>query len=189
MPPAGLEPGPTETRPAGTWPAGAAGGWGLAGCPACPLRTSVPGVARRSGTVRRRGSRPGGRASLCRALRGRRRAPSRRSAGGTRTPAPARQDSSGDQQEQRGRAEGGGQVEVEIRVLRIHTGGHGVRIRVEGQAPLPQERNAESDEQDASDPAGCQGPVPPADDNLGDAGHIGRARRPPGTTGRRFRAA
>jgi hypothetical protein len=53
-------------------------------------------------------------------------------------------------------------------------GGQRVRIGVESQAPLPQERNAESDEQDASDPAGCQGPVAPADDHLGDAGHISR---------------
>jgi len=47
------------------------------------------------------------------------------------------------------------------------------RIRVEGQAPLPQEGDAEGNEQDAPDPAGDQGPVPPADHHLGDAGHVG----------------
>jgi hypothetical protein len=52
-----------------------------------------------------------------------------------------------------------------------------VRTGVERQAPLAQEGDAEGDEQDAPDPAGGQGPVPPTDDHFGDAGRVGRGGR------------
>jgi hypothetical protein len=57
-------------------------------------------------------------------------------------------------------------------VGRVHRGGQGPRIRVEGQPPLPQEGDAEGEEEHAADSAGDEGPVPTADDYLGHARNI-----------------
>jgi hypothetical protein len=54
----------------------------------------------------------------------------------------------------------------------VHRGGQGGRIRVESQPPLPQEGDAEGEEEDAADSAGREGLVPTADDYLGHAGHV-----------------
>ncbi|MCU1541096.1 MAG: hypothetical protein JWM01_2043 [Arthrobacter sp.] len=59
---------------------------------------------------------------------------------------------------------------------RIHRRGHGARIRVEGESPLPQEGDAESEEEDTADSTGREGLVPTADDYLGHAGHVGGGR-------------
>jgi hypothetical protein len=52
----------------------------------------------------------------------------------------------------------------------------GGRVRAEGQSPLPQEGDAESDEEDSADAAGRKGFVPPADDHLGHARNVGGGR-------------
>ncbi|WP_427133940.1 hypothetical protein [Pseudarthrobacter sp. S9] len=58
-------------------------------------------------------------------------------------------------------------------MLGIDVAGQGVGIGVEGQSPLPQERDPEGDEEDAADPARSQGLVPAADHELGHTGHVG----------------
>lgn len=55
---------------------------------------------------------------------------------------------------------------------RVYRGGDGARIRVEGQAPLPEESDAEGEEEDAADPAGRESLVPTADGYLCHAGHV-----------------
>ena len=62
-------------------------------------------------------------------------------------------------------------------MLGIHARGQCFRVGVERQSPLPQERDAERDEQNAAEPAGQQGPVPPPDHHLGHAGHVGDGAR------------
>lgn len=55
--------------------------------------------------------------------------------------------------------------------------GDGVRVCGEGQAPLPQERDGERNEQDGADSAGQQGLVPPAEHHLGHGRHVGSGAR------------
>lgn len=57
---------------------------------------------------------------------------------------------------------------------RAHGDGHGARIRVECQSPLPQEGDAEREGEDAADPAGHEGAVPPPDEHLRNTSHIRR---------------
>lgn len=52
-------------------------------------------------------------------------------------------------------------------------GGQRLRVGIERQAPLAQERDGEGDEEDTAYPACQQRLVPPADDDLGHTCHVG----------------